>query len=183
MLTLIIVLWVVLGSSDAPVGSLSVRSTPEGASVQLDGLALPGVTPLAHVPVEPGHDYRLRVSAPGYEPTEVSFSAREGLQAQRVSLQRTRVRLRVEASVSGLGVSVNGSPRASPPLEIPGLLPGSSVRIIVTGPDDAPARELSHVVSSDDPNVVNVDPEPVPVTQPAPSKRRRPRTYRRRWRR
>jgi len=163
-------------SPGSPEATLSIRSTPAGARVQLDGHALPGLTPLASVPVEVGHSYHLRVEAQGYRPTEVVFTARAGSQGQTVSLQRPRVRLRVEASTAELRVSINGSEPQPPPVEIPGLLPGSSVRILVSGPGDAPERELSHVVSTDDPNVLNVDPPPsAAVPEPAPPPGRPPR--------
>ena len=61
-----------IGGSDpaAAVGTvtLSVTSTPPGASVLLDGISI-GVTPLLDAPVTAGSSRELRVELPGYKAT------------------------------------------------------------------------------------------------------------------
>jgi cytoskeleton protein RodZ len=54
----------------ATVGNvtLSVTSTPPGASVLLDGISI-GVTPLVSAPVTAGSSRELRVELPGFKPT------------------------------------------------------------------------------------------------------------------
>ena len=60
------------GATDpsAVVGTvnLSVSSTPQGASVLLDGISI-GVTPLVNAPVTAGSSRELRVELPGYKAT------------------------------------------------------------------------------------------------------------------
>ena len=58
------------GDTAAAVGTvtLSVTSTPPGASVLLDGISI-GVTPLLDAPVTAGSSRELRVELPGYKAT------------------------------------------------------------------------------------------------------------------
>ena len=58
------------GDTAAAVGTvtLSVTSTPPGASVLLDGISI-GVTPLLNAPVTAGSSRELRVELPGYKAT------------------------------------------------------------------------------------------------------------------
>ena len=56
------------------VVALSLSSTPEGATVLLDGEALEGVTPLSEAPVAGTEEARLRVELSGYLPYEGPLS-------------------------------------------------------------------------------------------------------------
>ena len=66
------------------VGTLIVNSTPEGASITLDGLYA-GVTP-AEIEVTPDNPHRVRVSQVGYDPYERSVTLGSGA-VNSVSIQ------------------------------------------------------------------------------------------------
>ncbi len=62
---------------------LSVRSTPAGCTVQLDGRALDAPTPIEELEIEPGAEHRVTVLCADHQPSEQRFGARPG---ERVSL-------------------------------------------------------------------------------------------------
>jgi hypothetical protein len=56
-----------LAAVDVEVVLIDVRSTPEGATVTIDGFVLPGVTPLTGVPLRPRSDRVVAVELAGYQ--------------------------------------------------------------------------------------------------------------------
>lgn len=70
--------------SDAPPSSeprtvlVSITSSPDGASVTIDGFALPGVTPIRDAPVTARSGRLLRVTLDGYQPAERVVDMSEG---------------------------------------------------------------------------------------------------------
>lgn len=57
---------------------VTVTSTPEGASVTIDGFALPGVTPIRDAPVTARSGRQIRVTLEGYQPSEQVVDMSQG---------------------------------------------------------------------------------------------------------
>lgn len=57
---------------------VTVTSTPEGASVAIDGFALPGVTPIRDAPVTARSGRQLRVTLEGFQPSEQVVDMSQG---------------------------------------------------------------------------------------------------------
>jgi hypothetical protein len=124
--------------------SFEIISVPAGASVQLDGRAIAGVTPVTIPDIEPGRTYRVHLSHPGYEPRESELVPNEGSNRNVFLLNQIRVTLRIETQPPGAQVWVDNMLRGSAPLEIPGLAVGQRVLLRSSAPGrDQVTREVT----------------------------------------
>jgi serine/threonine-protein kinase len=100
-------------------GSLVVAFSPPSATVQLDGQALAGSSPLRAAGIRAG-SHSLLVSAPGHEPLSRSVTitpAAEAMLDLRLTRQAPLVgRVDVVTDPTGASVQVDGTPRGRSPL-------------------------------------------------------------------
>jgi len=109
--------------------SLTLITTPEGATVRLDGRELPHRTPVTLPDQEAGHEVELVLSHPGHEERTDSFPLREGENRRVYHLNPIRVSLRIATEPAGAQVWVDGVLRGSAPLEISGLSEGDELAL------------------------------------------------------
>jgi serine/threonine protein kinase len=110
---------------------MAIATTPAGAHVAVNEVALTEPTPVIYESVRPGETYELKISLRGYKPEvrkEVMPPA-GGLYNVLVPLERIRVSLRVETDPPGASVYLNGNPRGSAPLTLEELDPDEAVKI------------------------------------------------------
>jgi hypothetical protein len=121
---------------DTPLlaGDLTVNTTPVGAAVSVDGVRIPGRTPLVIKKLKAGAPLRIRVELTDHLPTEQVITLAQGE-------NRT---LTFELSRGGLGLHVESNPRVKvkldgqwlgyTPLDQGGLAPGRHVLELVNEP-------------------------------------------------
>jgi hypothetical protein len=114
--------------------TLEVMSVPPGASVQVDGLVIPGETPLTIPNVEADHTYRISLMRRGYEPREADVTVDEGQNRSVFLLNPVRVTLHIETQPPGAQVWVDNTLRGSAPLDIAGLAAGQLVMLRASAP-------------------------------------------------
>jgi len=109
--------------------SLTLITTPEGATVRLDGEELPHRTPVTLPELEPGREIELVLTHPGHEERSDSFPLRAGENRRVYHLNPIRVSLRISTEPAGAQVWVDGVLRGSAPLEISGLSEGDQLTL------------------------------------------------------
>lgn len=135
--------------------SFEIISVPEGATVQIDGRAIAGTTPVTVPDIEPGRTYRVQLVHPGYEPREAELSAVAGSNRSVFLLNQIRVSLRIETRPAGAQVWVDNVLRGSAPLEIPGLAAGQRVLLRSSAPGhEQVTREVVLAEGEREPRVV-----------------------------
>jgi hypothetical protein len=117
---------IIIGSTPPPVnGTVSVQSTPIGASVFLNGTPK-GVTPLVILNVSAGH-YTLRLEAAGYYPREEDITVTAGLTTNvnwtltAIPLPPTTGTLDVRSNPTGADVRLDGVYKGLTNLTIPNV--------------------------------------------------------------
>ena len=109
-------------------GSITVTSTPAGATIELDGASTGKVTPSALGGVSPG-DHAISVSLPGYSPASQTVTVSAGSTANvnflLVPAQQTGS-ISVTSVPAGAAISIDGSGTGKvTPAIIDGLTPGN----------------------------------------------------------
>jgi hypothetical protein len=107
----------------AAVGSISVSSSLDGASVYIDD-ELVGEAPVTREDV-PAERHRVRVESAGHEPFETDVRVRAGERAKvAANLSRLAPSLRVESDVPGATVFLDRNYVGTTPVEIKVVSPG-----------------------------------------------------------
>jgi hypothetical protein len=120
---------------DEPPPVLEVITVPSGATVTLDSVLVPGVTPVRITEnLRLGTTQRVEVTLSGYEPWSTSFQAASGNVQQVVVLTPLRAVLRIETDPPGGMITVDGVPRGAAPIDIPGLPIGRHVEVRASSP-------------------------------------------------
>ncbi len=136
----------ILFAPEPPPPVLEVISVPPGASVTLDGEAVPGAAPVRiteGLSLERTH--HVAVSMPGYETWTTTFQPTRGLVKQIAVLAPERATLRIESEPPGAHVWVDGVLYGSTPLEVPGLPIGREVQIRASRVGHREARETVRI--------------------------------------
>lgn len=125
-------------------GSITVRSTPPGAAIWVNGAATPHRTPftLANLLTGRGARYRLRVTAEGYEPfAQEVVLAQQGARSTvdatlGLATAHSFAILNVVTDPPGATVLLDGRPvDGVTPLTAPGLEPGVEHTVVVHHPE------------------------------------------------
>ncbi len=118
---------------------IKVVSTPPGASVELDGKGLPGVTPLEET-ATPGK-HQVTVKLEGYKPYSAEIEVAPGKE-NTVNALLGGGMLTMRTDVDGAKVAVSGRELGASPLE-KGAVPLGKQTVSVTHPDRRPwSREI-----------------------------------------
>jgi hypothetical protein len=113
-------------SDSSPVtATLEIESSPAGASVKVDGVALPEPTPTTYAEVEAGKTYTVEYSLAAYQPRtrKVEVPASGGEHRSFVFLERSKVKLSIESEPRGAEVLINGRVVGKTPLTLSELDP------------------------------------------------------------
>jgi hypothetical protein len=148
LVALVLALVVAITTSGGPTAPTSatveVISIPPGATVRVDGAALPGTTPLKWTDARPGKTYALIVEAPKHEPWRGEAAIPpNGTEVKVIASLRAIVgTLRVTSDPTGAEVFLDGRSIGRTPVELPGLDPfvESAVEVRLRGhkPDRKP---------------------------------------------
>jgi eukaryotic-like serine/threonine-protein kinase len=117
--------------------ALTVTSEPAGASVKLDGVALPGVSPTQATMRRDRFDHVLQLSAPGYKP------ARQVIRYDGSVTLSTVVHLEKELATTFEALPPPAPPK--PPQAAPALAPGPSEPPATGADSAASAPTTAHV--------------------------------------
>ena len=119
------------GPSGVVRGTIQVRSQPEGAEVRIDGVAVPGKTPMKLDNVDGRVPHRIRLSQRGFEPWEedVRFEDSSGVMQVQVQLQPSSGTLQLSSTPEGAEAIVNGRASKTTPLTLYDLPPNEDVII------------------------------------------------------
>jgi hypothetical protein len=120
-------------NAELPLG-IKVASTPAGASVELDGKALPGVTPIEES-ATPGK-HQVVVKLEGYKPFSTDVEVAPGKE-NTVSATLSGGLLTMRADVDGAKVTVGSHELGGSPLE-KGSVPLGKQTVTVSHPDRRP---------------------------------------------
>jgi hypothetical protein len=130
--------------SQASAAALVVESMPAGATVSIDGIALPEKTP-ARFRTEPGSRHEIEVTAPRHKPwrqTIVVPSSGGDVKVVAV-LTGAKVKLRLNSQPGGAEIWINGEMRGVTPRVIEDLDPATAKTVELRLKDFAPeARTL-----------------------------------------
>lgn len=151
----------VTSATYVPRGSLSITSQPEGAAVYLAG-EYRGVTPFRAELMDEG-TYALRVQLDGFHPVTQDIEVHGGRNNLRSFNLTPRTTLdeyvppspgylTVRGPVSGLPVSVDGSPFGYTPILAQGLSPGTYV-VTISHPDFEPFSTTVDIASAQETEV------------------------------
>lgn len=150
----LIVLGTWLAARPGPT-TLVLDSSPPGATVEIDGHAVSGRTPITVEPLEAGRTYHVQLQLAGYEPRVEEIRVGEGENRNIFVLNPIRVTLHVETQPPGAQVWVDNVLRGSAPLDIPNLSPGTTVRLRSWAPGhETVMRELPLTETEHDPRVM-----------------------------
>jgi len=118
-------------------GSISVASSPSGASVYLDG-SPKGTTPKTITGVSAGA-YTIKLSKSGYIAYTRTTSVKAGETKRiNVNLQQATGSISVTSSPSGASVYLDGSPKGKTPKTITGVSAGShTIKLLKSGYKDS----------------------------------------------
>lgn len=126
-----------------PPPALAIMTTPPGATVLLDGSALPGTTPLLiNSGLVEGHSYSLGVRLTGYSDWNATIVASSGTTTQEIALVSAAARLHVDTVPPGASVSINGATLGPSPIDAPSLFMGQQVVVRATLAGYAPAQTI-----------------------------------------
>jgi len=106
-------------SGDQPkgIGGLRIETEPQGASVILNNLPVPGITPL-YITDQPTGTHAVRVEKDGYRPVdETVVVEKDKTVTRRWTLQRVYAGLKVTSDPSGAMVFLDGDRLGTTPLE------------------------------------------------------------------
>ncbi|MBA3395928.1 MAG: PEGA domain-containing protein [Deltaproteobacteria bacterium] len=114
-----------------PSASLSFKTIPPGATIEVNGRAIGIATDgtLAMTDVEIGRRYTAGARLEGYEPQELAVTPREGANAVTFEL-RALATVELDSDPTGATVTIAGKPMGSTPLTLTSLEPGSTVTIV-----------------------------------------------------
>ena len=122
---------------EAAPGFLRVTSTPAGAAVRLDGVAVAEATPTV-VESPAGQRRTIELSLPDHEPATVQVTAEAGrTRPVRATLERRKGRLVVRSTPPGAEVQVAGRTVGTTPVQV-GDLPRAATRVRVSLAGHAP---------------------------------------------
>ena len=109
--------------SAAAAGALVITSDVRGADVYLNGKRV-GKTPHKATPLAAGR-YQVKVVKAGHETFEKTVEVTATSHTLRANLKRAAAVFRVESSVFGAKVALDGEARGTTPVTIPELAPGT----------------------------------------------------------
>jgi hypothetical protein len=100
-------------------GALLVTSEPPGAAVTLDGVPVPGATPLLVERLRLAAPHALRVSAPDRRDVTLELPAeRRPFRTVHARLEEALVTVRVDSAPAGAAVRLDGRPVGATPVEV-----------------------------------------------------------------
>lgn len=115
-----------------PEGSISISTTPSGASVYMNGRSV-GTTPLSLKDVE-SDTYIVELNKQGYKSKTVSIGLSPGgVESMNEELVPLTGSIRITSNPVGADIYVDGPHRGKTPQTVSGILPGShTVRLVKT---------------------------------------------------
>jgi hypothetical protein len=129
------------GPAAPTVASIEIVSIPAGATVTIDGQALPGVTPLSFAEARPGQTYELVVQLAKHERWTRQEPVAASARSVKViaSLKPILGKLTVHSTPSGADVFLNNRPVGRTPLVLANVDPFVDTRIEVRQRGHKPA--------------------------------------------
>ena len=136
---------------DPPAPALAIVTNPPGATVLLDGTALPGTTPLmVNSGLVEGQSYTLGVRLEGYSNWDATILVRPGTTTQEITLVNAAVRLHIDTVPPGASISINGATLGAAPLDAASLFMGQQVVVRATLAGYAPAQTMLVLANSEE---------------------------------
>ena len=113
-----------IANLDATAASIDAESTPQGATVLLNGKNV-GVTPIVVKNLDAG-DYTLELQLEGYAPytEKVTLNKGETLQRQ-ITLKKASTILSVDSKPTGAEIFINGEDMGKTPYKVVNIAPGT----------------------------------------------------------
>lgn len=141
--------------SGAGATSLEIISVPEGATVQVGGEAVAGVTPVTIEELAPGQNISIEIRHAGYEPHRADFDLTEGENRRVFLLNQIRATLHIETQPPGGQIWVDDELRGTAPIDINSLPAGRTVSLRASAPEHGEVRRQVTISENDrEPRIV-----------------------------